>query len=55
MAQQPPAYTPSAQGSTRSLAQSEEDNPFKDPVEPAHVNENENPFKDVERGPVKYA
>ena len=47
MEQQPPAYTPSA-------ANQGED-PFKDPVHHAGPSEDENPFKDAERGAVKYS
>ena len=54
MAQQPPAYTPSAEGSTRTPPSAEE-NPFKDPAHVAPPTEHENPFKDVEHDAVKYA
>lgn len=48
MEQKPPAYTPSS-------AASQGEDPFKDPVHHAGPSEDENPFKDVERGAVKYA
>ena len=48
MEQQPPAYTPSS-------AASQGEDPFKDPVHHAGPSEDENPFKDAERGAVKYS
>ncbi len=54
MAQQPPAYSPSAEGSARTPA-SVDKNPFKDPAHVAPPNEDENPFRDVEHAAVKYA
>ena len=54
MAQQPPAYTPSAAGSTRTPP-SADANPFKDPIHAAPPNEDGNPFRDVEHAAVKYA
>ena len=54
MAQQPPAYTPSADGSTRTPPSTDE-NPFKDPAHVAAPKGDENPFKDVENAAVKYA
>lgn len=57
VAAQPPAYTPSAEGSTRTPASgvSQEENPFKDPGHSMPVNEEDNPFRDVEHSAVKYA
>ncbi|KAL6714507.1 hypothetical protein ACLMJK_007932 [Lecanora helva] len=53
MAQQPPAYTPSAERSTKTPPANE--NPFNDPPHKAAPEEYENPFRDVENPAVKYA
>ena len=50
----PPAYTPSAEGSTRSHPRAEE-NPVKDPSYAGPPHEDENPFRDAEHPAVKYA
>ena len=56
MAQQPPAYTPSAEGSARTPVSpvSAQEDPFKDPQHVAAPHE-ENPFRDVQTPAVKYA
>jgi hypothetical protein len=53
MEQQPPAYRPSAAGSTKTST-GEEENPFKDQAQYPVQNDHENPLDGVEHSAVKY-